>query len=375
MVYHKIGLGLGIGIGVAILVVIIIVLTQGCQSNCTGNSCGVPNGCGGTCECSQGGLCQNNKCCYPNCDGISCGDDGCGGTCECKQARGVYQKGVCQSNKRCCYPKIGDKYFCGDDGCGGTNSCNVGSECAPSGICVSRGVQGWTYLPKYIEDQVSSNADDASSCAAWNPDPTKMYPYWVFDEKENPNCVKYSQNSKLCGIQKASATSFNVLTDEGPEKEPCKGCSLNVKCQPGQCCPKDWVRKSSDSSYCLNSYGTPECCLDVGSDKNDCDQNLKNCKDLQNIWWQSFPNQIDGQCSSAKGVINFEGDLSLFSDACKGKSVGDRCRYISNSGSFDGFCQNCTEQNEPVCLPPSVCVATSPILDPTQQGQCLNICG
>lgn len=46
--------------------------------------------CGSTC-CGSGQTCYQTKCCTPNCQGKSCGDDGCGGSCgTCPPKEGTY---------------------------------------------------------------------------------------------------------------------------------------------------------------------------------------------------------------------------------------------------------------------------------------------
>jgi hypothetical protein len=58
-----------------------------CLPDCEGAECG-PDGCGGfcgVCDESSGFFCEDRLCtCQPDCPYLSCGiDDGCGGTCQC----------------------------------------------------------------------------------------------------------------------------------------------------------------------------------------------------------------------------------------------------------------------------------------------------
>ncbi len=145
--------------------------TGECRPDCN-NTCRAGDGCGGTCECSNGlvcnadGLCvdplecddtcvgqgwlcddicgedcgacsDNEHCaegwcvCEPFCDGLTCGnDDGCGGSCEC--GGGL----VCDARQQCVDPADCTD-TCASTGweCGGVCGLDCGG-CAPGEICV-----------------------------------------------------------------------------------------------------------------------------------------------------------------------------------------------------------------------------------------------
>lgn len=126
----------------------------GCQPDCSAKSCG-DDGCGGSCgscetlmECTAGGqcicqftscsglccpegaACHNEACCWPDCEGLECGDDGCGDNCGTCPASHTCVNGQCL-----CQPSCGLKE-CGPDGCGGDcGTCPEQTTCV-NGFCV-----------------------------------------------------------------------------------------------------------------------------------------------------------------------------------------------------------------------------------------------
>lgn len=116
-----------------------------CKPNCPANKCAISDGCGASCNCSNGLECDQSTftCkpkCTPQCSGKQCGSDGCGGTC------GACKTGfTCSSGNRClqngggCVPNCAGK-TCGDNGCGGScGTCAGGASNCVSGQCVDPG--------------------------------------------------------------------------------------------------------------------------------------------------------------------------------------------------------------------------------------------
>jgi len=138
-----------------------------CQPDCTGKSCGDPDGCGDICMACPGenDVCANGTCiCMPDCTGKLCGEtDGCGVICEDKPCAVDWEAcvddacvclfdecgGVCCDKTdvciggACCTPDC-EGASCGDtDGCGGI--CD-GTCADPFGIC-----QAGACVCKYTE--------------------------------------------------------------------------------------------------------------------------------------------------------------------------------------------------------------------------------
>lgn len=68
-----------------------------CTQTCASENLECGEVCGESCgACDEGHECREGRCvCVPDCDGTHCGDDGCGGTCECSGGR------VCADDKSC----------------------------------------------------------------------------------------------------------------------------------------------------------------------------------------------------------------------------------------------------------------------------------
>ena len=141
-----------------------------CAPKCSGKTCGVADGCGGTCKTGSGCCtpkCQGKKCdvsdgcggkckpgsgcCTPACASKTCGaSDGCGATCKagsgcctpscsgkkCGSSDGC--GGTCKSGSGCCTPNCNGAQCGGSDGCGGTcsGSCSLWEYCSSSKKCV-----------------------------------------------------------------------------------------------------------------------------------------------------------------------------------------------------------------------------------------------
>lgn len=99
----------------------------GCTPSCAGKVCGL-NGCGGFCapnNCSDSGkVCTvSGQCCKPNCSSNSCGkSDGCGGTCEfCEDssAKCIVNPDKPTERKCCVAVCPEDRQAGASDGCGG----------------------------------------------------------------------------------------------------------------------------------------------------------------------------------------------------------------------------------------------------------------
>jgi hypothetical protein len=61
------------------------VCVDECVPACLPGTCGMDDGCEGTCGCQGNDVCQDQVCvCIPSCDGVTCGNaNGCGGQCGC----------------------------------------------------------------------------------------------------------------------------------------------------------------------------------------------------------------------------------------------------------------------------------------------------
>ncbi len=107
-----------------------------------------PNGClefSQPSSCPPGTMCTAGGCvaleCKPNCDGKACGDDGCGNTCKCAEGS-VCEEGVCKppldAAKACEFTTFegccdgGKVYFC-DGGQGQSIKCAIGKDCGWTG--------------------------------------------------------------------------------------------------------------------------------------------------------------------------------------------------------------------------------------------------
>ncbi len=144
-----------------------------CELTCEEGACGVPDGCGGTCQCAgEGLLCDpNHQCVEPlDCAGLAfcvadCGDDLACWSAACydladPDAQGWFDAvsacllvecgdlsdmdcvdaaflGACAPVfAQCCLPDCGDSE-CGDDGCGGScGACQAPLDLCQEGICV-----------------------------------------------------------------------------------------------------------------------------------------------------------------------------------------------------------------------------------------------
>jgi len=106
-----------------------------CVPRCEGNACG-SDGCGGTCPCSEGFVCDGQGACVedPNCTttcsegGWQCGEL-CGNYCGTCPDGYACNGGQCECEPRC------DGTSC-DDGCGGTCPCGDGEQCDKERSCV-----------------------------------------------------------------------------------------------------------------------------------------------------------------------------------------------------------------------------------------------
>ena len=379
-----------------------ITFAYKCKPHCDGAFWGEKSndGCGGKCSCKEGGLeKENGICCYPNCNGLYCGDDGCGGTCSCN----AIPNGKC-NNGRCCYAQPQDNINCGDDGCGGTRICASGATCSPSGVCVSSGTTGWSYNILKTKGVQRTQTSNAAECAGWLPKNTNLdllnfpcksdtdcpigdkcskdsngnsfcqrnniYQYWIYDplDPSGYNCTKILAGSTVCGVPKASATAFNISGNIGPDKEPCgQSCTINPICPPSgpnSCCPQNWVQ---NNGYCLDVSGKTMCCLNNpinGTSFQKCiSEGHVACETLPNTWWKGnlaeITNGICGnQVSGPSLAITRETLRSKpFTDPCKDKYSDATCNYDNNGTKFTGTCQPCLDGNL-ICLPERVCQAT-----------------
>ncbi len=425
---QKIITAIVITIGLVLVIGIIIIITKDCKPNCNGAFCGPDSddGCGGTCECKEGGKCMKSSsgkhiCCYPNCDGLSCGDDGCGGTCSCNSL----PNGVCQ-DKKCCYKQDCNNVYCGDDGCGGTCECQTGTKCSKSGVCANSGESGWTYNVlntnvQIVEGQPISGirrTNDVNSpleCAGWLPEnvaPNKtsfpckensdcpygdecrdgfcnrndVFQYWIYDEQDPSGfkCTKLRQGAAVCGVKKEGASAFDIISNVGPSTSQCSNsCSVGAICPStgkGSCCPQNWTQNKVNSSECADS-GDVKCCLNNPdfNDYQECIKNYPSCENVKNVWWKSNKANIsNGICNmDIKGPSIGLNQQTLqnkaFTDACEQKYPGDICTYNDGNTSFSGVCKSCLD-NKNRCFPENMCVSNYD--SSSQPGMCSskNIC-
>lgn len=386
-----------------VIIIYIFNLHRKCKPNCDGAFWG-PNssdGCGGECSCKEGGVPKpNGVCCYPNCNGLYCGDDGCGGNCSCN----AIPNGKCQ-NKRCCYAQEQNYVYCGDDGCGGTRTCHDGSTCSPSGVCAGGGTSGWTYnILKPNGTVQRKNTVNVSDCAGWLPENLKLdllnfpckndtdcpkgdkcvkdlngnsfcnrndiYQYWIYDplDPSGFSCSKILAGSNVCGSPKTGATAFNVLDNHGPDKDACGiSCPINPICPPtgvNSCCPKDWVQ-NGNTSYCSDSGGKTMCCLNnpLYNDYQKClADGFKSCEAVPNVWWKGnqaeISNSVCGaQITGSNLSINSEAlKNTVFTAPCDGKYSSQVCTFDNGSTKYTGVCRSCLD-GRLLCLPERMCVA------------------
>jgi len=192
------------------VIIAIALKSHRCKPHCSGVYCKSGDGCGGTCGCKEGGICQDNGvCCYPNCKGLACGPDGCGGTCSnqcnavpngscvpnkqcdgcpdmqclingvCVSGTGCCPSGECKSTSgicipshSCCYAQDCNNVYCGPDGCGKVCGCQSGAKCSSAtgpGICVNSGTPNWVYTVSDSNSVQRTNANNALECASWSP--------------------------------------------------------------------------------------------------------------------------------------------------------------------------------------------------------------
>lgn len=390
---------IGILISLFLLIHLVAYLHK-CKPHCDGAFYGEhsSDGCGGRCECRDGGIeKENGVCCYPKCDGLFCGKNNCdSGECACDRI----PNGKCSSG-RCCYAQEQNNVYCGDDGCGGTRTCYPGSTCSPSGVCASSGTSGWTYTILKSEGTQRKNVSSVSECAGWLPENVKLdllnfpcgsdkdcpigdkcladatgkkfcnrnniYQYWIYDptDPSGYNCTKLLAGSNVCGVPKAGATSFNVLDNHGPDKDSCGiSCAINPICPPSginSCCPKDWV---NTDSYCVDNSGQKQCCLnnpEFHTYQECLNTGLKPCETLKDAWWRGNKAEIsNGVCGvQGKGSVSVNPETlknPAFSAPCANKSSSDSCVYDDGINSFSGFCKPCLDGTLK-CLPERTCVA------------------
>ncbi len=402
-----IGIILAICIGLILLWIIVLIVNSvhSCKPHCDGTFWGSKSndGCGGKCSCKDGGVSKpNGVCCYPNCDGLHCGDDGCnnGGLCNCD----IIPNGRCQSNGRCCYAQDQNYVYCGDDGCGGTRTCHDGSVCSPSGVCSNTGTTNWTYTVLKSDGVQRKNVTNVLDCSGWLPENIKLdllnfpcksnddcpkgdkcvkdsngrsfcdrnnvYQYWTYDptDPSGYNCTKILAGSNVCGNPKPGASSFNVLDNHGPDKDACGiACTINPICPPSganSCCPKDWVQ-NGNTSYCSDMNGQTQCCLNnpMFSDYQQClNSGYKSCESIPNVWWKGNKAEItNGVCgvqmNGASVPITTENlKQKEFSTPCVGLYSSNSCVYSDGSTSYNGVCRECLN-GKLLCLPERMCVA------------------
>ncbi len=107
----------------------------------------IQGNCCGTEDCDESGTCIENSCCYPECDGIYCGDDGCGGTCGCPEGADCLNGGcftACEDFGECppndcnlclCRPQQADGWLCMNTGSDVGNDCATTADCPAGSIC------------------------------------------------------------------------------------------------------------------------------------------------------------------------------------------------------------------------------------------------
>ena len=205
------------------------------QTECVGvcTSCGVPDGCGGTCSCADGLECQSNGickpiACEPVCRDDQCGgNDGCGGTCQntCKQGSHCDSvSGLCKPD---CVPNC-DGNRCGFDGCGGvcSNTCGGGSVCH-GGFCSVPTLDKWSdWSIAWYFNCGGSNTEacpDGCGSHSYSPvnDPYSECTFCIHsDQNGQPIRASCSQRAKIfhdaAGVAKISLSLVPWSNQEWP---------------------------------------------------------------------------------------------------------------------------------------------------------------
>ena len=96
----------------------------------------------------------------------------------------------------------------------------------------------------------------------------------------------------------------------------CEGCG-------GNCCPECWEGEKCKCSDCGTSYGSPECCTDVGF-----------CEMCESDW-----------CGDCRGVIPCVACDVYSCEDCDGAMMGDNCC----SKCSDTFCRDCADDALELC--------------------------
>jgi hypothetical protein len=212
-----------------------------CFPVCEGLSCG-DDGCGSTCgECEAGFECADGNCvCAPSCEALVCGDDGCGGSC------GECEAGLdCVDGSCACTPMC-ENLECGDDGCEGScGECADGHDCEDGKCLCTPDCEG-------LECGDDKCGDSCGDCPE-NHDCSEGMCQCV------PSCEDLECGDDGCGGSCGECTDWlSACVDGACLQAP----SLGLSCSSDADCPAD--------DFCLLGMCTRDCVEDGEPVENAC---------------------------------------------------------------------------------------------------------
>jgi len=156
----------------------------GCLTACKADwECGEdPAGCAEHCGvCPEGIDCNNRKCCIPDCQGKSCGEDGCGSICGYCQPGWTCSDGWCVEPD--CIPDCEGK-ACGPDGCGAQcGDCDDSISCTEDICFEEEGVCYSAIFPYFClidgECMLSGALNPANGCEICLPESNELAQSWL----------------------------------------------------------------------------------------------------------------------------------------------------------------------------------------------------
>jgi hypothetical protein len=426
--------------GILIIVIFVVIFMRNkCEPHCSGIYCKgekAGNGCGGVCGCNKYGVCQDNGiCCYPKCNGLSCGSDGCGGVCQkcdrlpngsctnnkqcdgCPDGQclvnGICQddpsccppgqcktlNGLCVESKICCYAQDCNNIYCGSNGCGDTCQCQTGSSCSNpngSGVCYNSGQTGWIYSVFDTNNVERKNVDNAESCSKWQPNNIQNN-LSKFSCNVDSDCP-YLQKCISVGDQKfcqpnnvfqywyydpTDSSGFNctkILSGStvcGVEKQGGSGFDVigNVGPSDSQCgisCDiKPQCPLSGNDSCCPQDWSTQ------GTSSNCIDNTGKIQCCLNNPTLSDYNNCIQSGYPDCASLTNIwlKGNLAEITSKCDKNVIRDSSitKQTLDSANFSTPCQNLNEGDK--CLGDGytgLCINCSGTLKCFPEKTCIN---
>ncbi len=355
-----------------------------CTPNCVGVACGGSNGCGSTCQGSQGTCASGFSCvgnsCVANCTGPTpCGPPG--GPCYAADACGVCGGGVgscsgsCTNGSGCSGGTLtcsGDSCICSGGPskdicgyCGGgvascSGSCTDSSGC-PNGAyacsgssdsCICSGgsskdacgycggsvvgsCSGSCTNSSGCSDGTSTCFGDSCECSGGSSKDVCGYCGGVVG-----SCSGSCTNSSGCpgGTSACSGSSDTCNCSGGPSKDVCNYCGGGVASCSGSC-----MNSSGCSNGSLGCSGTSDTCICTGgSSKDACGVCGGSGKDVCN-YCEGVVNSCSGSCTNSSGCSNGSLGCSGTSDTCicTGGSSKDACGFCGGGvASCSGSCTN-----------------------------------